>query len=72
MAFTEAQLLTDLQTSGTQMQVEIVGFIPVGTTSTDIYIQNHIGTRTQTGPWVNVAQTNSAAQAHVLIAAAMS
>jgi hypothetical protein len=71
MAFTEAQLLTDLQSSGTDMVVEIIGFIPVGTLLTDVYVQNHKGTKTQTGPWVQIAQTNTAAQAHVLIAAAM-
>ena len=70
MAFTEAQLLTDLQTSG--LNVRIVAFIPVGTTATDVYIENANDTKVKSGPMLQIAQTNTAAQAHVLLDAAMS
>lgn len=72
MAFTEAQLLTDLQSSGANPKVRIVDFINIGTTLTDVYVQNNMPTKTKTGPMVQIAQTNTAAQAHVLIDAAMS
>lgn len=70
MAFTEAQLLTDLQSSG--LSVRIVAFIPVGTTGTDVYIENANDNKIKSGPMIQIAQTNTAAQAHAIIDAAMS
>ena len=71
MAFTEAQLLTELQASGANLNAKIIAFIPVSTTHTDVLIQNNFPTKEKTGPMVQVAQTNTAAQALVLINAQM-
>ena len=69
MSFTEAQLLTEFQT--TNPEAKIVGFV-VGTSYTDVYVQNHNDSSRKTGPWVQVANTRTAAQAHTDIQTAMS
>lgn len=72
MAFTEAQLLTELQDSGGDPMVRIIAFIPVGTTATDVYVAGNNDSSRKTGTMIQIAQTNTAAQAHALIDAAMS
>jgi predicted tellurium resistance membrane protein TerC len=70
MAFTEAQLLADLITSNPA--IKIIAFIPVGTTATDVYVEGVSDSKFKTGPMIQIAQTNTAAQAHAIIDAAMS
>ena len=69
MAFTEAQLLTDLLTTEGP-NPRITAFIPIGTTMTDVYVENLNGTKLKAGG-LQIAQTNTAAQAHTLLTAAL-
>jgi hypothetical protein len=70
MAFTEAQLLAELQDSGTNPEVVITQFI-VGATTTDVYCENNTDTAKKTGPMVQVLNSLTAAQAHTAIDTAM-
>lgn len=72
MAFTEAQLKTDMSDGGSDDNFRIIGFI-VGATTTDIYVQNNnTDSRMKSGPWVQVLNSLTAAQAHAAVDAAMS
>lgn len=68
MAFTEAQLLAQIQVGAPQ--AVITQFI-VGASYTDVYVENHNDTALKTGRWVQVANTQTAAQAHTDIQNAM-
>lgn len=71
MAFTEAQLLSDMSDGGLDTTIRIIGFIP-GATVTDVYVENNnTDSRMKTGPWVQIPNSSTAAQAHALIDAAM-
>ena len=73
MAFTEAQLQAQLDTEG--LNCKIISFIPVLIASshdyTDVTAQNVNSTSRKTG-MLQIAQTNSAAQAAVLLKAQLS
>ena len=69
MAFTEAQLAAQLATDSAGYQ--IVRFINVGSTATDVYAQN-MNTTSRKAGFLQIAQTNTAAQAATLLRAALS
>ena len=70
MAFTEDQLQTAMVDDG--LVCDIVKFVPVAANSTtDVYIQNVNKTSSVKTGWVNVAQSNTAAQAAALIRAGL-
>lgn len=71
MAFTEAQLLADIAADSATQRCKIIGFI-VGATHTDVYLQNDDDTKNKTGPWVQIPNTYTAAQAHTAIDNVMS
>lgn len=64
MAFTEAQLQSEIASDGSG--AEIVKFLNAGT-STDVYVQNLNSTTSKKAGWTQVAQSNTAAQAAALI-----
>jgi hypothetical protein len=67
MAFTEIELQAQIANDG--LNAEVVKFVPVGTTATDVYVQNLNSTTSRKAGWTQVAQTNTAAQAAALIRA---
>lgn len=67
MAFTEAQLIAQADPSGTGRTVMIEQFIPVGTTLTDLYCVGVIAPYAGRSRWLQIAQTNTAAQAWTAI-----
>lgn len=70
MAFTEAELNTQLSADG--LGCEVLKFVPVAANSTtDVYVQNVNKTSSVKTGWVNVAQSNTAAQAAALIRAGL-
>lgn len=69
MAFTEATLNAQLAADGAGCK--IVRFINVGSTATDVYVQNVNSTSDKFG-CLQIAQTNTAAQAATLLRAALS
>ena len=70
MAFTEAQLLADLQASTGNQAIRIIAFIP-GATYTDVYVEGRINEKQKTGPMVQILNSLTAAQAHVVLDASM-
>lgn len=67
MAFTEAQLVAQADPNGTARTVMIEQFIPVGTTLTDLYCVGVIEPYAGRSRWLQIAQTNTAAQAWAAI-----
>ena len=59
MAFTEAQLLTDLATDGPT----IITQFNKGSTVTDVYVENYNQTSRKAG-WTQILNTRTAEQAH--------
>lgn len=70
MAFTEAQLQTEIDGDASGLGAKIVRFDAAGT-STDVTVQNMIKTSRRTGT-VQIAQTNTAAQALTALKAGLS
>ncbi len=68
MAFTEAQLQAEIASDGSG--ATITKFLNAGT-STDVYVQNLNGTTSNKTGFVQVAQSNTAAQAAALIRTAL-
>lgn len=72
MAFTEAQLQTEINSDSTLgAGVRIVRFDAAGASATDVTIQNLNVTSRKTGT-VQIAQTNTAAQALTALRAGLS
>lgn len=71
MAFTEAQLLAQIDPAGTARVVVIENFIPVGTTLTDVYAMGVIAPYAGRSRWVQLAQSNTPAQAWTALQAAL-
>jgi len=71
MAFTEAQLIAQADPNGTARTVIFENFIPVGTTLTDVYAMGVIAPYAGRSRWVQVAQSNTPAQAWAVIQAAL-
>lgn len=69
MAFTESSLNAQLAADGAGCI--ITRFITIGNTATDVYAQNINSTSDKTGA-LQIAQTNTAAQAATLLRAALS
>jgi hypothetical protein len=69
MAFTEAQLQAQLDAEG--LCCEITRFDAAGASATDVYAQNVNSTSRKAG-WLQIPQTNTAAQAATLLKAALS
>ena len=67
MSFSESELQAQLATDG--LNAEITKFVNVGTTHSDIYVQNLNTTTSRKAGWTQVAQSNTAAQAAALIRA---
>jgi hypothetical protein len=71
MAFTETQLIAQADPNGTARTVILQNFIPVGTTLTDVYAVGVIAPYAGRSRWVQVAQSNTPAQAWAVIQAAL-
>lgn len=69
MAFTEAQLQAQIAADGAGCK--ITQFINIGTTKTDVYVENMNSTSRKFGG-LQIAQTNTAAQAAALLRTALS
>lgn len=67
MAFTEAQLIAQADAAGTGRTVTFTQFVPVGTTLTDLYCVGVIAPYAGRSRWLQIAQTNTAAQAWAAI-----
>jgi hypothetical protein len=67
MAFTEAQLVAQLDANGTGRTITLESFIPLGTTATSIYAIGVIAPYAGRSRWMDIAQTNTAAQAAALV-----
>lgn len=72
MAFTEAQLVAQLDAASTGRTITLQTFNPFSATLTDLYAIGVLAPYAGRSRWVQVAQTNTAAQAAVLVQAALS
>lgn len=67
MAFTEAQLVAQLDTTGQGRTIVLETFNPFSAATTDIYAIGVIAPYAGRSRWVQVAQSNTAAQAATII-----
>lgn len=71
MPFTEADLIAQADSTGTNRTVEFQAFIPVGTTLTDVYAIGVIAPFAGKSRWVQLAQARTPAQAWSDVQAAL-
>jgi hypothetical protein len=69
MAFTEPQLQAQLDSEG--FNCKVIRFDAAGASATDVFAQN-VNTTSRKSGWLQIAQTNTAAQAATLLKAALS
>ena len=72
MAFTEAQLVAQLDTTGQGRTITLQTFNPFSATLTDIYAIGVTAPYAGRSRYMQIAQTNTAAQAATAIQAALS
>lgn len=70
MAFTEAQLQSQIDSDAGGLCARIIRFDAAGASATDVTVQNQNNCSRKTGT-VQIAQSNTAAQALVLLKAAL-
>jgi hypothetical protein len=71
MAFTEAELVAELDTASTGRTITLQRFNPFVAETTDIYAVGVIAPYAGRSRWMQVAQSNSAADAATAIRAAL-
>lgn len=71
MAFTETQLVAQLDSASTGRTITVQTFNPFSATLTDIYAVGVVAPYAGRSRWMQIAQSNTAAQAAAAIQAAL-